>query len=60
MIKTIVVRVAILDDKAKEVAGQSCFIPLDKQPVKAGDVMDACQRSVAHCVDALKKDLHSQ
>lgn len=58
MIKTIVVRVALLDDKAQEVVGQSCFIPLDKGPVQVGNIMDACQRSVAHCVDELKKELH--
>ena len=27
------------------------------EPIHAGKLLDACQRSVSHCIDALQKDL---
>lgn len=54
---TIVVRVALVSVN-KEIAAYEVFIPVPASgQIKSSELIDACQRSVAHCVDELKKDL---
>ncbi|MCK5644193.1 MAG: hypothetical protein KAJ19_25565 [Gammaproteobacteria bacterium] len=56
-IDTIVVEVRLLDGE-KELKRAECFIPITPgEPLRAGKLMDACQRSVAHCLDELQKEL---
>lgn len=52
----IVVKVE-LRKKDKVLSSASCIIPLTDEPIRAGKLLDACQRSVAHCIDELQKEL---
>ncbi len=57
LVDTIVVEVRLLKG-LKHLKSAECFIPIVKgEPLRAGDLMDACQRSVAHCLDELQKEL---
>jgi len=53
----VVVSVAFHHDK-EELTRAEVVIPIPHgKTVRAGILIDACQRSVAHCIDELQKDI---
>lgn len=58
MISGILVTVEILDQEEKPIASSGCLISVERgQELKVNKLMDACQRSVAHCIDELEQEI---
>ncbi len=48
-------------NKLERIAHEEVVIPVaPNQHIEVGDLVDACQRSVAHCIDELQKHLDSK
>jgi len=59
-ITDISIQVAFLH-RGEDISRAEVLIPIgDIQEIKAENLLDACQRSVAHCVEELQKVLDSQ
>ena len=57
-ITSIIVKVSFEDDNTDELASAVCVIDArNLNKVKSSDIVDACQRAVAHCVEELEKEL---
>lgn len=57
-LKTIVVSVEFQDRKQESLARAEVHIEVENiYAVRAGKLIDACQRAVAQCIDVLKKNL---
>ena len=56
-VQTIVIKVSLEDDETNELTSAVCCIDTkDIKKVRSSDIIDACQRAVAHCIDELEEN----